>query len=172
MNIITITICIIFLWFISQIKNSLFWLYLWQIKNYHIGRFNDHFRTKRGKNLFLNPFYLTKVFSLILFFIIPALPLILIVLEGLISLYKIIKRKITLPVFTKKIIGLFFVTIVCFVFLFKTLDYTVLYTFAWKLLLINILTPFIVSFLVLLFQPFTFILRSFILIKAKTKEKL
>ena len=171
MNIIAITICIIFLWFIVQIKNSLFWLYLWQLKNYHIGRFNDHFRTKRGKKLFLNPFYLFKTASLFLFFLFPALPLILLVLEGFTAIYKIAFKRITLPIFTKKIIGLFFITIFCFVMLFKIVDYTVLYTFTWKLLLINILTPFIVSLIVLIFQPFTFFIRSLILIKARKKRK-
>jgi len=171
MNIIAITISLIFLWFIIQIKNSLFWLYLWQLKNYHLGRFKDHFSTKRGKQLFLNPLYIFKISSLLLFFVFEPLPLIIITLEGFITLFKIIKKRITVPVFTKKIILLFFITIASYVLIFEAIDYTVLNTFAFKLLLINILTPFIVSFIVVILQPFTFLIRSIVLLKAKNKRK-
>jgi len=41
------------LWFIRETKAILFWLYFWQLKEYHIGRFLDHFRTEKGRRLFL-----------------------------------------------------------------------------------------------------------------------
>ena len=34
-----------------MLKYVLFWLYLWQLKEYHVGRFVDHFRTSKGKKL-------------------------------------------------------------------------------------------------------------------------
>jgi hypothetical protein len=83
------------LWGIVQLKTSLFWLYLWQLKNYHTGRFIDHFRTKKGKSIFINPLYLLKI----LFLFIPFLGLALIAFEGI---YNILKGKFIKPVFTKK----------------------------------------------------------------------
>lgn len=55
-------------WFIRETKAILFWLYLWQLKEYHIGRFIDHFRTEKGKQLLLNKLLILK-FILLLFFI-------------------------------------------------------------------------------------------------------
>ncbi|MFA7141809.1 MAG: Mur ligase family protein [Candidatus Paceibacterota bacterium] len=158
------TLFIIFFWFLSQIKNSLFWLYLWQLKNYHLGRFKDHFRTKNGKSIFLNPFYLFKIASLFLYKLLPFLPVLIIVFESFFP----IKRK---PVFTKKIIILFFSNILVFVLLFKTLNYSNLTELSFYLLLINVLTPFITSFIVLALQPFTVLLRSITLLKARNKRK-
>ena len=152
-------ISIAILWGIVQLKTSLFWLYLWQLKNYHTGRFIDHFRTKKGKSIFINPLYLLKI----LFLFIPFLGLALIAFEGI---YNIFKGKFIKPVFTKKIIFLFFFTISLFAILF--LKFKDSY---FDLLLINILTPFVISFIVLLFQPLTVLLRSLILLKAKNKRK-
>ncbi|HOI60343.1 MAG TPA: Mur ligase family protein [Candidatus Pacearchaeota archaeon] len=168
-----ILISIIALWFISQVKNSLFWIYLWQLKNYHIGRFKDHFRTKRGKSIFLNFFYISKIIALILFSFnyLIFLPFLIIIFEGLISLFKIIIKKFNYPVFTKKTIFLFTLTILLFVALFKTINYSNIFFLSSKLLLINILTPFIVSFVILILQPFTFLIRSITLMKASNKRK-
>ena len=45
-------------WFIRTTKVVLFYLYLWQLKEYHVDRFLDHFRTTKGKRLLFN--YLIK----------------------------------------------------------------------------------------------------------------
>ena len=52
-----------FLWFIRTTKTILFWLYLWQLKEYHIGRFLDHFRTEKGKKLLFTPLNYLKILS-------------------------------------------------------------------------------------------------------------
>ena len=44
-------ILISFLWLAGTVKSILFWLYLWQLKDYHIGRFIDHFQTAKGKRI-------------------------------------------------------------------------------------------------------------------------
>ena len=54
------------LWFIRETKAVLFYLYLWQLKEYHIGRFLDHFRTTKGKQLLFNKLIFFKLFLLIL----------------------------------------------------------------------------------------------------------
>jgi hypothetical protein len=51
-------------WLIKENKAILFWLYLWQLKEYHWGRFLDHFSTSKGKRIFLNPVFGIKVFLL------------------------------------------------------------------------------------------------------------
>ena len=40
-------------WIARTFRNVLFWVYLWQLKEYHIDRFIDHFRTKKGKKIFI-----------------------------------------------------------------------------------------------------------------------
>ena len=55
-------------WFIRTTKAILFWLYLWQLKEYHIGRFLAHFSTEKGRQLLLNKLFILK-FVLILFFL-------------------------------------------------------------------------------------------------------
>jgi UDP-N-acetylmuramoyl-tripeptide--D-alanyl-D-alanine ligase len=55
------------LWLIRENKAILFWLYLWQLKEYHWGRFFDHFSTAKGKRIFLNPVFITKAVVLTIF---------------------------------------------------------------------------------------------------------
>ena len=52
------------LWLIIFTKKLFFWVYLWQLKEYHVSRFIDHFQTHKGKKLILN--YLLSVKILIL----------------------------------------------------------------------------------------------------------
>jgi UDP-N-acetylmuramoyl-tripeptide--D-alanyl-D-alanine ligase len=165
------------LWFFRQIKSILFWLYLWQLKEYHIGRFIDHFRTEKGKRIFLNKIFLLKIVLLLLFvFVLPLqwmafwLILFLYFLEFLKFLYDFSKKQILKPIFTPKIVYLF-----SFSFLF-----TLFYLFAFFqnkeflifwLLVFDILSPAIFSGIVLIFQPATFLLRNFVIQKAKKKRE-
>ena len=50
-----------FFWMVKTNRAILFWLYLWQLKEYHWGRFLNHFSTAKGVGLFLNPIFLIKV---------------------------------------------------------------------------------------------------------------
>jgi len=40
-------------WFVSKSKIALFYIYLWQIKEYRVRRFLDHFQTAKGRKLVL-----------------------------------------------------------------------------------------------------------------------
>jgi len=40
-----------FFWFVVFIKTFLFWLWLWQLKEYHIGRFRAHFEAQKIKKV-------------------------------------------------------------------------------------------------------------------------
>ena len=63
------------LWLIRTIRIVLFYLYLWQLKEYHPGRFLDHFRTDKGKRLIRHPWKIAKVILFLIFvgFIVAAL---------------------------------------------------------------------------------------------------
>src|SRR3989344_8486982 len=53
------------LWLIIFTKKLLFWVYLWQLKEYHVGRFIDHFQTYKGKKLIFNYLLPIKVLTLL-----------------------------------------------------------------------------------------------------------
>ena len=55
---------LIALWFLWELKYILFWFYLWQLKEYHIGRFVDHFTTHKGRKLL---FSFAQILKLIIF---------------------------------------------------------------------------------------------------------
>jgi hypothetical protein len=57
-------------WLIRTTRFILFYLYLWQLKEYHVGRFIDHFRTVKGKSLLINKIVAVK---LVLFFLLLSL---------------------------------------------------------------------------------------------------
>ena len=154
------------LFFLREIKSLLFWLYLWQLKNYHIGRFLAHFSTYKGKKLLLNS--LLKLLILILalfnfsfFFII----ILLYIIEILSSRNIIRPQKTSKTLFLSVII---FSILIIFIFLIYNFD---LYSLFFLIVLFDILTPLIVSFIVLLFQPVTVILRNRIIGRAIKKRK-
>ncbi len=161
------------IWFIRQIKATLFWLYLWQLKNYHIGRFIDHFRTEKGKSLFLNNIIFLKTLALLASFFLPRVAIILILflyfIESGWALRRAFQKKIKKPIFTTKII---FLSIISFIF-----EITYLLTiikerlFITYLLFFDILTPLIIAGIVLAFQPLTVFLKNRIIQKAKKKRK-
>jgi UDP-N-acetylmuramoyl-tripeptide--D-alanyl-D-alanine ligase len=181
-------IIIVFLWLFRQIRAVLFWLYLWQLKEYHVGRFLDHFRTYKGKTLFLNLLFILKIallsYALILYFypeflawyfyagwifILAALYL----LESVRFLMDIVRKTAKKPVLTKKTLAFVFVNLIS-VILFAgiLLDKTnFFYWYCFGILSFDVLLPLWVSFIVLLFQPFTVLWRNKIIKKAKRKRE-
>ena len=55
-----------FFWIIIIAKLILFYIYLWQLKEYHWGRFLAHFSTAKGKSLLWNKGLLVKIVFLLL----------------------------------------------------------------------------------------------------------
>jgi len=165
-----------FLWFVRTTKHILFWIYLWQLKEYHIGRFIDHFRTAKGKQLILNKLNLIKIILLLTF---PAVPLLLFFVVSVLYIFEFFKalidflrRQLKRPVLTKKtafliLIGILVEILVLFT-LFINLNEIVKFVF-W-LLVFDVLTPLISSVLILIFQPFAVLVRSQIIKKAKQKR--
>ena len=175
-----------FFWFIHETKSILFWLYLWQLKEYHIGRFIDHFRTEKGKKIFFNYILLFKIILVFIFlqFIFEPLPpcqkyfgnlflsyflIIIYFFESVKGLYDSFKKKLKTPAFTKKIIFLIFVSFLFQIFYFSSVFQKE--SFSFSLLIFDILTPAIVSGILLVFQPFTALIRYQIIQKAKKKRQ-
>jgi len=181
---------ICFLWFIRETKAILFWLYLWQLKEYHIGRFLDHFRTEKGKQLLINKlliFKITLIFILfpiwfvsnrfdldwILLYVITASLIILSLyfIESFQTFRNIFRKELKKPVLTKKT----FFLILCGLgleglFLFALLQLEIFFLlFTFSLLMFDILTPIIISAVVLLFQPLAVLGRNQIIKKAIKK---
>jgi len=168
-----------FFWFLRQIKANLFWIYLWQLKEYHIGRFIDHFRTYKGERLFFNNLMFVKLFLLIAAYncsscwsvLLAPLVLMTYLLESSKFAYDVIfKKQVVKPVLTKKTI---FLIIVSFVFVFCWYFFLFnpdLNSFVFYLLLFDILTVFVVSGIVLVFQPFAVLMRSQVVARAKRKR--
>ena len=163
-------------WFVWEIKYVLFWLYLWQLKDYHFGRFIDHFRTSKGKKIFLNLEQIIKIILLVFLFltrisagILAVILLFLYVGEALLLLRGIIYNSVKKP---KKTLKIIFLTIVSFVVVLLFLSWVPGFGGSLQptaLLFFDILTPIIISLIVFLFQPIFVFLRNITLQKAKNK---
>lgn len=102
-----------FVWFVWVLKYVLFWLYLWQLKDYHIGRFVDHFRTHKGRQAILNFRNFFKLILLILllsfdgiFAYLFVILFLLYIAETLIFLRAISRKSVKKPKITLKTIFL------------------------------------------------------------------
>jgi len=176
-------------WFVRTTKFLLFSLYLWQLKEYHIGRFLDHFRTEKGKRLLLNKANLIKIGLVFLFLFYLLLKrsfaikdilywffgilFLLYIFETLLFLKNVFQKNIKIPVLTKKsAVLIFFAVFVEIVFLLiakaKTSD---IYYFSFWLLLFDIFSLGIGSTIVLSFQPITVLIRNSVMKKATQKKK-
>jgi len=136
----------------------LFWLFLWQLKEYRFERFVDHFRTAKGRRLLFNPLLGVKLVLLGAALFVPNAVFFALLLYAVELL-----RKSPRPVFTKKIQVLAILLIV-FAFAFG-FSQTLVF-----LLLFDITTPLVVSGLVLGLQPFTVLVRNRRLAQAKAKR--
>ena len=159
-----------FFWWARTIKAILFWVYLWQLKEYHVGRFLDHFRTASGKKIFYNWLFLSKI--ILVFLLSIQYELILYVIfaiylaESALFFQGIAQNRIKKPVFTAKAKLLTIVSIALYLFLVHGY---IKNGFLFYILIFDILTPVFVSLVVLMFQPFFVYGRNKILKKAKEK---
>lgn len=219
---IIIIVLFAFLWFIRTAKSVLFWIYLWQLKEYHIGRFIDHFRTFKGKKLIFNKLLFIKLLLVVFylfgflyyhyrlsqflglifkypivlddfdyfwgwfFFLSSFLIFFLYMIEAGYSILALIRRRVKRPILTIKtgLLIFFGIAMECqFIFIaWNFADYYLYQTrllfgivlaiavLSFFLLLFDILTPLIISGIVLLFQPITVLARNRIIQKAKKKR--
>lgn len=170
------------LWLVVTLKNVLFWVYLWQLKEYHIKRFIDHFRTAKGGELLLNKIRIIKVFLLALFLFNPLalfvfLPLIYLAESGK-AMLNFYKKNLLKPAFTAKTIAVISMVVTLEILLvlaaFNEIQnkvwLSVLY-FPPLLAIADLLTPLIVFWAVLAFKPLTYFFVKTKLSKTKKRIK-
>lgn len=173
-----------FLWFIRETKAILFWLYLWQLKEYRIDRFLDHFRTAKGKQLLFNKFIFFKLFLFLLFIsfvwdrslyyslFFPALLLLfLYFFESVKTLSDFFQKRLIEPVLTKKAIFLFLVNVSLGGLFLLILIFILNINFFSGILAFDIFTPLIVSAIVLISQPLTVLFKKQIIKRAREKRE-
>src|SRR3989344_3890911 len=174
----------IIFWAVIFAKKLLFWTYLWQLKEYHIGRFIDHFRTYKGKRLILNWWLLLKV--LILFGIYFSAELIwtevkinlvylavfVFFLEGALFLKSVHQGIYKRPIITRKTAVILTTGVslgVLVIFSLFILEFS-LTKFVFPLLFLDALAMIFFSALVLAYQPLAVILRNRLIKAAKKKR--
>ncbi len=172
------------LWFIRETKAILFWLYLWQLKEYRFSRFLDHFRTEKGRQLLFNKICLLKLLFLFIFiywylladdltleFFISLFGLLVIYLiEDLKILKDVFQRRVKTPVFTKKIIFLLsFIGLILAIFLYFIFHEKL--NLVTSIVIFDLFTPIIISSIVLFFQPLAILGRNQIIKKAIRKRE-
>lgn len=168
----------IIFWATREIKSILFWIYLWQLKEYHRKRFIDHFRTFKGRSLFLNPIFGIKLLLLLLFLLFPSVFLIYFLLfiyflEATKSFIDFYKKRIKFPVFTLKATTITALSLLfCFALaIFSFFKISNIAAFVLYLLIIDIFTILAVSIFVFLFQPVTLFFQYRLLTKARKKRE-
>ena len=168
-----IYILLYIIWFCWILKYALFWLYLLQLKDYHIGRFIDHFRTEKGRKLIFSPAQIIKLVLLPLLLFGAGLSVhalyILILVYFVQLLAGIVKKSVRKPIFTYKII---FLTVISLTLVLASLILAVISGSAHKLgvlLIFDLALPLTISAVVLIFQPFSVLVRNNTLKKAERK---
>jgi len=171
------TLLLSFLWFVRTIKTIFFWIYLWQLKEYHIGRFLDHFQTYKGKQLLMSYLQFLKIFLVSGFFLFPSVfPFVLIFIyfgESALFLKNIFPKRLIKPVLTKKttlILGVLIVLTIVFLVLFSQNIKSLAWLALW-FLIFDILLPIIISLIILIFQPLAVLVRYQTIRKAKQKRE-
>jgi len=174
----------IIFWLIVFAKKLLFWTYLWQLKEYHIGRFIDHFRTYKGKRLILNWWLALKLCVLLGIYLagkfvwtdvktnLVYAAVAIFFIEGALFLKGVHQGNYKRPVITRKT-AVILTTGVSFgalaVFSLFILEFS-LTKFVFSLLLIDALSMVLFSALVLAYQPIAVILRNRLIKAAKRKR--
>ncbi|MFA5747209.1 MAG: UDP-N-acetylmuramoyl-tripeptide--D-alanyl-D-alanine ligase [Candidatus Paceibacterota bacterium] len=182
MDLLAITVYLaIFFWAIKQAKAVFFWLYLWQLKNYHLGRFIAHFSTAKGQEIFLNKIFVIKISLLVLFFFASSFGFLIWWAAALVLFYAaesvhsglaLLSGKAKRPIWTGK--ALFLSASTFAVIFYFPASFFYVYSagsifLAW-LLFLDILAPAIVSGTVLALQPITAFLRSRTIAEAKARR--
>lgn len=168
------------LWLIRTLKDVLFWIYLWQLKDYHLKRFIDHFRTTKGKNLLSDKLRIIKIALLLSFFLNPLVLFVFLPLlysaEFLKTIINLKKKKFLKPVLTVKT-GLVLILAVFMEIFLITVAFSIAEERVWLsiiffplfLLVADLTTPILIAFVIIVLKPITYILISVKMARAKRK---
>lgn len=185
------------LWLLRELKTVLFWIYLWQLKEYHWGRLKAHFSTHKGKKLLFNPLKVVKFLGLVIIFFCTWKELlgssfifggavlvgIIYLVEGLKFVRDIWIKKVRKPVFSLKVYPILGLTLFLVIGLFWKIEkFWLQFEFGagiiWGLamfletiLLLDLLTPIITSVGVIFIEPIAILWRKNIISKATRKRK-
>ena len=176
MSIILIVIFILF--FIKIVRDSLYFAWLWQIKEYRIDRMMSHL--KEDKSIFKNNIlYLVVLFLILVFYFIQQifiyLALIFFAFTSLQILREIKSRSLKRPKLTFRIILTFFITVV-FYFLLFAIYWIPAFAGITKLaglllLLFYLITPILITAIILFTNPFFNFQKKRIIKKASLKMR-
>jgi UDP-N-acetylmuramoyl-tripeptide--D-alanyl-D-alanine ligase len=157
-------------WLIVIFKTTLFFVYLWQLKNYRFKRFISHFQTVNGKGILLSKWRFAKIFFLGLYFIYPFFIfgyLAIILVEAALFLRKFLANKLIKPTLTKKAVILigssFFFYGLIYLLFYRDFNLYIL------LMILDILSLLVISFVVLGLEPISIYGRKRIIKKATQK---
>lgn len=167
------------LWLIRETKSLLFWLYLWQLKEYRWRRFSAHFKTSKGKSLVKDKKQWLKLLLLPLLFLpagafygVVAVVGLLFLVESAKAGLDLIRKSLRIPVMTAKtwfLTGLSAVVEVI-VGVVLLVNFSAKFTLL-GLLLFDLLTPLIVTILVWLVKPLVAIVKKRTFSKAARRRE-
>lgn len=161
------------LWLVKETKSLLFWLYLWQLKEYRWRRFSAHFKTSKGKSLIKDKKQWLKLLLLPLLFLpagffygVVAVIGLLFLIESGKAVSDLFRKSLRKPVMTAKTWFLTGLSAVAEVIVGVVLlvNFSVKFTL-FGLLLFDLLTPLVVTILVWLLKPLV------VMVKKKTFSK-
>lgn len=166
------------LFLLVSLRIILFWVNLWQIKEYRLDRVYIHLRdTRQGKNTLFAPEVLLNIVAIITFVSIifidslskyyPIFVFCTLLIFILFLLKDMVTRRLKKPKFTMKAISIVFLSLVVLtvVMIFPLTD-----AFFWLICLL-FLTPFLISFIVFLFAFPTEIYTDIYIQRAKSKRR-
>jgi len=149
---------IFILWLIKISRDILFWVYLWQLKEYRQDRMRAHFELGSARRIFQNRVYVGKIAilisSLFLFwgvwqFFFQIIVSAFYAIFGARSIYDAYRKKIREPIFTKKAILICAVSAI-FITLFGFFAYykASASSFLFSIVLLDVLIPLIIAAIV------------------------
>lgn len=163
------------LWFIVFTKKLFFWVWIWQLKEYHIGRFRAHLRTDKGKKIVNKYLLIVKLilipglfFYFYFFFFLFLLIFLAEILSGFVHLFK---RTLKIPVLTKKtflLLGAGFILEILILLYISSFPDGLFYL---SLLSFDILAPLIFSCLILALEPIAILWRRKIIRRATRRRE-
>jgi len=167
------------LWLVKETKDLLFWLYLWQLKEYRWRRFTAHFITSKGKSILKDKKQWLKLLLLLLLFGPDPVfygavgMLILIYLAEVAKVFlDLFRKNLKTPAMTAKtwlLVGLVAVTEVLFG-AFSLIYFGPLLFFV-ALVAFDLLTPLVVILLLWFVKPLVKLAKKRIYYKARKKRK-
>lgn len=141
-------IILLVLFILPFFYKTFFWLYTIQLKDYRLDRFKEYILTPQWKGALFNFWFMIE-FPILLFilliyskfnlvWVVFNMLFYLLILENIFVIWKIIRKRIILPVFTSRVTILFFLTLLLVSFLLFFTFYLKIFYFALLFILIFI----------------------------------